>query len=128
MQITPAIIIQNDMCLEEYFSSVYIKKFRDALIRFEFGINELKANTSYQNMQDLFCPFCYQIEDERHFLLSCHAYDDLRKKYLTWTLGRRPSTRLCCSVMQDTDATKTRLLAMYIYYALNHRENTLQIE
>ena len=115
------------MCLEEYFSSVYIKKFRDALIRYKFGINELKANTSYQNMQDLFCPFCYQIEDERHFLLSCHAYADLRKKYLTWTLGRGPSTRLCFPAMQNTDATKARSLAMYICYDSNHCVNALQI-
>ena len=116
---------KTDMCLEEYFSSIHIKKFRDALIRFRFGINDLKTNLRHQDIQNTLCLFCQQIEDERHFLITCHAYDELRRKYLACALGRRPSARLCISIMQNTDVTKIRSLAMYIYHALKLRECTL---
>ena len=112
--------------LEDYLSFIDIRKFRNVLIRFRFGINDLKKNNRFRGGDNFLCPFCQQVEDEEHFLLTCFAYDNLRKKYLTRILGIRPSTRLCTSLMKNYDVKKYRLLAMYIYYAMEHRNGFIQ--
>ena len=111
-----------DWGLEDYFSSVHIRKFRSALVRFRFGIANLKINKRFRETQDFACPFCLKKEDEKHFLLECHEYDELRKKYLEIVLDRIPNSRLCISLMRVSDERKIRSLAMYIHYAIKHRE------
>ena len=87
-------LFKTNVCLEGFFTSMYIRKFRNALVQFRFGIVDLKINKRFQDMQDFSCPFCKQTEDEKHFLLECHEYDNLRRKYLKHALNRRPSPRL----------------------------------
>ena len=70
---------------EKYLNDITIKKFRDALVRLRFGINELKVNKRYesQNIVNENCAFCPGfLEDETHFLFHCLVYTSIRQKYI----------------------------------------------
>jgi len=57
--------LEAEQCINE----LKIKKFRDTLIRFRLGINELHVNRRYERDRSLNCPFCLNsVENERHFL------------------------------------------------------------
>ena len=111
---------------EEYLDHINIAKFRKTLTRFRLGICEINTNTRFRNPTDnKDCPFCTTQETEIHFLLKCPQYAVLRTKYLAkyWiTLENATLTDLLGNpnenIMQNT--------AMYIFYALKLREETLQ--
>ena len=71
------------------------------------------------------CPFCPDIlEDESHFLFCCPAYDDARRKYLSHIIV--PDTvRSLNSVLDNATTEQLRKLAMFVFYALKHREELL---
>jgi hypothetical protein len=54
---------------EKYLHDLTIAKFRKVLVWFRLGVNVLNVNNRYNNRSKL-CPFCEEIEDERHFLLK----------------------------------------------------------
>ena len=120
-------LFKTQLGLEKYLNSLDIKKFRDALIRFRLGINDLPVNRRFGQLQDqnCLCPFCQTQEDEVHFLCHCTAYCDLRKKYLGHRLFSRSNPYKCYSIMQETVDKKIRSLAMYVYYAFERRKNIL---
>ena len=106
-------------------NDITIKKFRDCLIRFRFGINELAANKRYHVISDK-CPFCPdKVEDEDHFLFICPAYTKLRLKFLHQLLGdtTNPSLR---DMMTCSDAEYNRKLAMFVFYAFKERDQLLE--
>jgi len=63
---------------EKYLHDLTIAKFRKVFVWFRLGVNVLNVNNRYNNRSKL-CPFCEEIEDERHFLLKCHKYNVLRE-------------------------------------------------
>lgn len=71
-------------CLEfeHYLSALTIRKYRDAVVRFRVGVNELHCN-KYRfnaNLQLKICPLCKRAEeDEIHFMFVCPHYDSIRK-------------------------------------------------
>lgn len=69
---------------EEYLSTVRDTKERIALTKFRLSNHDLmieKGRHRKMNRNTRFCPFCpTKIEDETHFLLKCHMYDNLRVK------------------------------------------------
>ena len=66
------------------------------------------------------CPFRPDIlEEESHFLFCCPAYDDARRKYLPHIIV--PDT--VHSLNSSTE--QLRKLAMFVFYALKHREELL---
>ena len=68
---------------EKYLGEIRVPKFRRALTRFRFGVNELRANRRFTNIQaSRQCPFCVEEENDLHFLIHCPAYTDLRQKYI----------------------------------------------
>jgi len=112
---------------ERYLNNVNIKKFRDAFIRFRFGINELRANRRFQKEQDNEnqCPFCTNVvENEEHFLLHCYLYDDIRSKYLKSYVHIAKRTGLAF-LIDGRGTQKTRKVAMYIHYAMKRRNEQL---
>ena len=58
--------------IESYLNDITIKRFRDVLIRFRLGINELKANKRFHTDNDFSksCPFCPNtLENEMKHIL-----------------------------------------------------------
>ena len=107
---------------EGYLNDVTIKKFRDTLVRFRFGINELGINKRYKlQFANKNCPFCPAVlEDEYHVLFHCPVYYNIRNKYAKVLLEN--SYQSINYVMLQIHAKDNRNLAMFIYYALKHRE------
>jgi len=108
---------------ERYLKDITITKFRNVFVKFRLGIVDLKINKRYQNVT-LTCPFCDTVENELHFLLHCPKYNDLRQKYIS-----RYYTNVHLSplpfLLQSENTFITRSVAMYIYYALKLREESL---
>jgi len=114
--------------LESYLNRLTIKKFRDVFIRFRFGINDLKVNRRFINSltRDTKCPFCNDRESEEHFLLHCPLYRELRDKYIK---RHYIISKGCTYLLQLSDNQKSRDVAMYVYYALQIREQMfLQVD
>lgn len=111
---------------EKYLNNITIKKFRDTLVRFRFGINELGVNKRYIMGNVLrTCPFCPDVlEDEHHFLLICPMYVEIRNKYLQPILYEDSTVQ---SFLLDPSLEISRKIAMFIFYALNHREELLNV-
>ena len=114
-------IFKTSFGLEEYLNNIDIKKFRDVLIRFRFGINVLAVNSMNKNISDLNCPFCESRDNEKHFLFECKTYSFLRQKYLRQNNFEGDKLRHCKDWMNTNDVRKERALAMYIYYAMKLR-------
>ena len=102
---------------EEYLGEIRVPKFRRALTRFRFGVDELRTNRRYTNVQaNRQCPFCIQEESEIHFLIYCPAYTDLRSKYLMkyWITLNGLSLK---DLVNSSNPEITRNTAVFIDYA-----------
>ena len=108
---------------ENYLSCITITKFRNALIRLRLGINELNVNNRFNDETKL-CPFCENIENESHFILRCSKYEPLREKYI-WKHFDSHSHPNVVDILKNDNLFVIRDVAMYIFYALKLREDTL---
>ena len=116
---------KTSLGLEDYLNIVDIKKFRDVLIRFRFGINNLGVNRTYRINSDLKCPFCQYIDNEEHILFECEIYEQLRQKYLHKNNSQGSKRRFCSYWMNASDDRKVRVLAMFLFYAFKLRSEYL---
>ena len=67
---------------------------------------------------DRLCPVCKTIvEDERHFLLSCQLYSDLRTRFLADMLNLPLTALLSCERKMGS-----RMLSKFIFHAINRRK------
>ena len=113
---------KEDHNRENYLSEIRIPKFRKALTRFRFGINELRENRKFTNPQaNRNCPFCVDNETDIHFLIKCPAYEEIRNKYLNkfWITLNNISVK---DLVANENPDIVRNTAVYIFYALQHRE------
>lgn len=117
-------LFKLDFGQELYLNDITIKKFRDSLIRFRLGVNDLGVNKRFFNpliAQNMNCPFCPNVlEDEVHFLFVCYKYENLRLKYLKDCYEFENVIFL-----MDPNVTVIRKTAMYIYYSWKLREQIL---
>ena len=110
---------------ENYLHDLNIKKFRDTFVRFRLGNIPLGANLRFTvSNEERMCPFCKEFEDERHFLLCCRKYVELRQKYISKYLDHSGCTYVA-ELLNGQDIRKMRDVAMYIFYAYKLREETL---
>ena len=112
---------------ETYLNDITIKKFRDALVRLRFGINELRVNKRYEseNIVNKDCAFCPGIlEDETHFLFHCPLYSSIRHKHIAELMAQEalPTLRV---LLEAPSALVSRKVAMYVFYALKLREEEI---
>ena len=111
---------------EIYLSEITLSKFRNVFVKLRFGINDLLINKRYSNTTKN-CHFCGRLEDELHVLFFCPGYRTLREKYIARhineTNSRVPVTLKC--LLQSPNTTVIRDVAMFMYYALKRREETL---
>jgi hypothetical protein len=75
---------KSSIKLEKYLTSIMPRSYRDAYIRFRFGISPILSH-KMRHRKDvlphhLLCPICKsEIEDEEHVLFHCREYESLRK-------------------------------------------------
>ena len=108
---------------ELYLGEIRVPKFRRALTRFRFGVNELRANRRFTNIQaNRQCPFCIQEENELHFLTKCPTYQELRQKYIMgfWITLNGLTVK---DLVNNDNLEITKNVAIYIYYALMLRNS-----
>ena len=109
---------------ETYLANITLKRFRDALIRFRLGLNDMGINQRFVSNISKNCPFCPNtLEDEMHLLFTCKTYEDVRTKYLKEFM----STCNCTvkNVLMATDLNLVRKLGMYIYNCLKRRDEMI---
>ena len=107
---------------EEYLSVIRVPKFRRALTRLRFGVNELRANRRYVNPQaNRQCPYCTEDEDEMHILVVCPTYRELREKYITkyWVTLNNVTLK---DLVENENQDIVRGVATFVYYALGIRD------
>ena len=117
--------IKSSFELENYLNFINIKKFRDTFIRFRLGINELGCNRKrFVEYAEISCPFCSdQVENEEHFLLYCPKYSVPREKYIAKYVKTYYSYE---TLINGRDPFKTRDVSMYLFYAMQLRQVSLQ--
>ena len=106
---------------EGYLNDIRVPKFRKALTRFRFGVNELRANRRFMNPQaNRKCPFCLEDEDEIHVLLNCPTYRNLRNKYIGkfWITLNNITLK---DLLANDNPEIVRGIAFFIFYALELR-------
>ena len=106
---------------ELYLGDIRVPKFRKALTRLRFDINELRGNRKFINPQaNRICPFDTYEESAYHFLIKCSMYRELRNKYIAkyWITLNNVSVG---DLVNNNNPEIVRGTAAYIYYALQLR-------
>jgi hypothetical protein len=100
---------------------------RKMLIRFRMGVSPLRTHRnrfSKTNPQLQHCPFCENtFETEKHFLLICFKYRNLRLQFIPIKFFRRPSAFKVALLMASSHWTLS--VALFIYKALKLRNEIL---
>ena len=107
---------------ERYILSMDMYCFRVAITQVRFNVLPLKNNLRRYSdrIQDKQCPFCKtKIENERHFLLECSMYTDLRHKFLNITNNHN-----FCLIQMLTAQNNDHMyrLSRYVFHAMNRRK------
>ena len=83
-------------------------------------------------LEERLCPFCKQeVEDECHFLLVCHIYNDLRKKLLDYISFKSPLFHNLSIhdqvlwLMSSHDNDVILSVGEFIYKGMQHRQTSL---
>lgn len=74
-------LFKTEYKVEEYCKIVLPLKHRSAFSKFRCGVAPLRIETGrYENLNinERLCPFCDAVEDEKHVILKCNVYTDLR--------------------------------------------------
>ena len=113
--------------VEKYLNCINVDKYIVALSRFRCSNHALNIECSrWKNVErnEILCELCsginiYDIEDEYHFLLCCHSYNDLRNKYIPSTVYTKEGF---INLMSTKDENILFNLSAFIYHAIQRRE------
>ena len=113
---------------ESYLTEITVTKFRKVFTKFRLGLLDIRSNKAfYDESIDTTCPLCRQdIENEIHLIFHCPSYNYLRSKYINKHWPNTTSTSLK-ELLNDSNADKTKDLAMFIFYSMRRREYLLDI-
>ena len=113
---------KNIFRCEAYLNDITIKRFRDVLIQFRLGINDLGINKRFDN-DDIICkscPFCPgTYEDETHVIFICPKYNELRSKYLDFMFQERNYSVV--NVLSVISIESMRNVGMFLFYCMQLR-------
>ena len=79
---------------EPYCKLILPLRHRSAFAKFRCGVAPLRIETGrYENkpLEERKCPFCDEVENESHVVLSCYLYDDLRIALFNTALTFNPN-------------------------------------
>ena len=123
---------------EKYLTEVSHPKHRGAMTKLRLSSHSLEIERGryrYPRVlpEDRHCSYCKQqqglatVEDEKHFLLSCPMYKELREEFLPNTILNNnllTEDDKFIRIMSDTDLKKT---AKFIFLSFEHRDITLDV-
>ena len=69
------------------------------------------------------CTTCNLLEDEYHFVIECQRYNDLRRKYIRPSFYVRPNMFKFLELLQSTNVSIVKNLALFVYKAFKERNN-----
>ena len=78
-------LFKSEFKVEDYCKMLLPLKHRSAFAKFRCGVAPIRIETGrYEGLsiEERICPFCSDIEDEKHVLLDCRVYNDLRTSLL----------------------------------------------
>ena len=107
-----------------YIQNVSIYCFRVAFSQIRAGVLPINNNMNRYgpNINDSFCPFCCNvIEDERHFLLECPIYSDLRQIFLSGV-----SYNQMYLILKGDDLHSARRVAKFVFHSIKRRQTRLE--
>ena len=118
---------KQDHLREHYVDSITITKFRRAFARLRLGITNLRNNDRFlKPYSSTYCLFCVEniIEDEKHFLLHCPTYCQIRQKYLLrcWITLKNVTVS---DLLANESVMVTRCTSMFVYHANKIRDDLL---
>ena len=109
---------------EKYVYYMDMFCFRAAITQLRFNVLPLNNNMHRysESIRDKHCKFCRnKIENEKHFLFECSAYDDLRTKFL------KDSAELPMDVLlTSTNMHLTHDVSRFVFHAMK-RKNLLKL-
>ena len=119
---------KTSLRFEKYLDFIKVKCFRDTLIRFRFGLTELKThkNRFVKHITDNNCPFCTDVnENEYHFLFYCNKYDTIRPKILK-CVEQHEEKHKFEDIMSCENQAWTKQLAWFLFKAFELRLKLLE--
>ena len=111
---------------EPYLREITITKFRKIFTKLRLGIIDLQCNKTFLDANiDTKCKVCNQgVEDEKHLLFDCPAYDYLRQKYIYkhWPQSQYINVP---DLLNTHDNEKLKDISMFTFYSLKRKEYLL---
>ena len=118
-------IFKQSIQTEKYIDNLQLRLFREAYIKFRFGISPILVHRRYDIIpRDLLCPVCKdEIEDESHVLFSCKAYEDFRKD-VSWFNGSHTAVVADVSHVMSADNERSIWeVSRFLYKVLQRRND-----
>ncbi|MCG7867658.1 MAG: reverse transcriptase family protein, partial [Candidatus Thiodiazotropha taylori] len=116
---------------QPYLENINVYKFIQALSKLRVSSHRLEIEAGRWRkpvrvpLNERKCINCQVIEDEYHFIIECHLYNDLRKKYISKYFWSRPSMFKFVELINSTNQNCVRKLGAFIYQAFKLRTELL---
>ncbi len=124
---------QNNLHYESYLD-LLPSSLRMFFCRLRLSVHPLRIQTGRYGRNRIardqrYCLFCnsHDIEDEYHFMLICPFLEEIRKKYVTKYYYQRPSMFKFLEMLGIDSKTKLIKISLFIKYALNKRNSSLNL-
>ena len=117
--------------LQPYLENIIVYKLSQALSKLRVSSHRLEIEAGRWSkparvpINERKCVNCQVIEDEYHFIIECHLYNDLRKKYISKYFWIRPSMFKFVELINSTNQNCIRKLGAFIYQAFKLRTELL---
>ena len=114
---------KDTIMIETYIKSVDQRYLRDTYCRFRLGVSDILCHKNRYNGKDNTCPLCkIGPENERHFVMECTAYNDLRVRLIPSDVFDRGFN--CMMSSQENDIIYA--MCKFLHSAFRHRSLVLQ--
>ena len=115
---------------EKYISYKQNKCYRDCYVQFRFGVSPLQSHRLRYKKDfrpsQLLCPLCKQeIETERHVLLNCAFYNDLRERVQILNVDGIRAENSEVRIMSAYDEATVLQLSKYLYDVFKRRQQLM---
>jgi hypothetical protein len=111
--------------LQNYLESPLTKEHRSFLSKIRISAHSLNIETGRYNStprEQRLCKFCpSSVEDEKHFILHCPKYQNIRNSYNTLFQGIRTDDDLIREILDPKDLFKTKQICKFLKEANNIR-------
>ena len=127
--------IKNRVCLEAYFETITNKKHRTGLTRFRLSNHDLLIEKGMHmrprlDRSDRKCFICKdKVENERHFIVECPAYEKERKELFDCCYEKCPTFEYIHTeeqkfifIMTNEDIFINKKLGKYIFECFKIRQ------